>query len=132
MLLSHEVMLRYQRLYGKEASIDFRTEPRTWSHSALFIAAGGLRVAGRTLAGFNAVWLITSSLMEICGGFDNCWCNGIFLGMGDKGYVILFKSAAELAASAKLPWGGGLAMTLIVCSVVYLFFFFGARKVEET
>ena len=50
------------------------------------------------------------------------------LAVGSDGWVVLFKGASDLAAAATLPWGGGLALTLIVCSASYTFFFFGSRS----
>ncbi len=51
--------------------------------------------------------------------------------VGKDGWVVLFKGADALSAAASLPWGGGLAMALLVCSFSYLFFFLGSRKTDD-
>ena len=89
MLLSHEVMLRYQQQHRNHPTTDFRRHPpqpttttytRTWTHSALCGLAVISRLFGKFLAVANTLWLIGSSLMEFTGGFDNCWCMGNALG----------------------------------------------------
>lgn len=136
MLISHEIMLLYQAEHLSNPATDFRrTAPnpyeRTWTHSTLCALAVSLRYGGKFLAFANTLWLIASSLMEFTGGFDNCWCKSNYVGMGKKGWVVLFKGAADLAAAARLPWGGGLALTLFVCFVSYTFFFFGSVKTDD-
>ena len=135
MLISHEIMLLYQAEHLQTPAIDFRRAAdqyeRTWMHSSLCAVAVSLRYFGKLLAFLNTLWLVASSLMEFTGGFDNCWCKSNYVGMGDKGWVVLFKGATDLAAAARLPWGGGLALTLFVCSISYIFFFFGSVKTDD-
>ena len=138
MLLSHEVMLRYQTVHVNNPSMDFRSRrnnpnqyKRTWTHALICASAVILRYIGKFLAFANTLWLIASSLLQFTGGFDNCWCKGDYLGMGEKGWIVLFKGANDLAATARLPWGGGLALTLGVCFVSYTFFFFGSLKTND-
>ena len=140
MLISHEVMLRYQEIHVDNPSIDFRlynnaNSPnhyeRSWPHWFLCGAAVILRITGKTVAVVNTIWLILSSLLEFVGAYDNCWCNSNYFGMRDQGWAVLFKGTEDLTAAARLPWGGGLAMTLIVCSVVSLVFFFGSLEDEK-
>jgi hypothetical protein len=135
MLISHEIMLLYQAEHLQNPAIDFRRAAnqytRTWMHSSLCAFAVSLRYFGKLLAFLNTLWLVASSLMEFTGGFDNCWCKGNYVGMGDKGWIVLFKGATDLAAAARLPWGGGLALTLFVCFISYIFFFFGSVKTDD-
>ena len=51
--------------------------------------------------------------------------------VGDKGWVVLFKGADALSAAASLPWGGGLALALLVCFLSYTFFFFGSMNTDD-
>jgi hypothetical protein len=74
------------------------------------------------------LWLIVSSLLEFTGAYNNCWCQGNAFGMGARGWVVLFKHSADLAAAAKLPWGGGLMLSLVVCLLSYAFFVLGSAK----
>ena len=136
MLISHEVMLQYQEKHtGNTTTNSVHPQGpqnpdmhrRTLSHKLLCATAVTLRYVGKSLAVLNTLWLIASSLMEFTGGFDNCWCKGIYVSLGKKGWVVLFRSAEDLANTARLPWGGGLAVSLIVCIASYTFFYFGAR-----
>ena len=138
MLVSHQVMLLYQRKHIKNASLDFRRPPsdpntpnqydRTWWHSTLCGIAVFLRCFGKTIVVLNTLWLIVSSLFEFTGGFDNCWCKGDYIGLGSKGWIVLSKHSKDLAMAATLPWGGGLAMTLIVCAASSIFFAVGSYR----
>lgn len=129
MLLSHQAMLTYQELHRKKDIRDFTSWKRTWTHNLVCKAAILLRHFGKTVAFLNMGWLIASSLMEFTGGFDNCWCKGDYIGLGMKGFVVLFKTEADLRDAARRPWSGGLAMTLIVCSLSALLFgLFTKRK----
>ena len=133
MLLSHEIMLRYQEEHVLNPSMDFRLRPdpqnpnpneyaRDGSHSALCAAAVMLRYVGKILAVVNTFWLITSSLLQFVGGYENCWCQGNAVRLGAKGWIVLFKNAQDLNLAASPSWGGGLFMTLLVCAVSIVFF----------
>ena len=134
MLISHEVMLVYQTEHLQHLERDVRRAAgqfgRTWMHSTLCAIAVSLRYLGKFLAFGNTLWVIASSLLEFTGGYHKCWCRGNYVGMGDQGWIVLFKGATDLAAAARLPWGGGLALTLLVCSASYTFFFFGSVKTD--
>jgi len=88
MLLSHEIMLRYQKEHQIHPTIDFRrgakpnsaTYVRTWTHSFLCGLAVVLRLLGKMIAIANTLWLIASSLMEFVGAYNNCWCMGNHIG----------------------------------------------------
>ena len=135
MLISHEVMLIYQTEHLQHPERDFRRAAgqfgRTWMHSNLRAIAVLFRYLGKFLAFGNTLWLIASSLLESTGGYDNCWCQGNYVGMGDQGWIVLFKGTTDLAAAARLPWGGGLALTLFICFVSCTFFFFGSVKTDD-
>ena len=121
-LLTQEVMRRHQQ----------RREKRSLADSGICFAGITLRMAGKGLASINALWLITSSLLEIAGGYDSCWCNGVFLTKHNKGYVVLFKSAAQLENLSKFYWRGGLALTLASCVVACGCFFLGSKKIKRS
>lgn len=124
-------MLRYQKEHLKDPETDFRGSKRSLAQSILCGLAVSLRYFGKLLAFCNTLWLIASSLMEFTGGFDNCWCKGNYVGLGKQGWVVLFKGSNDLAAAARLPWGGGLAFTLFVCLASYTIFFFGSVNTED-
>ena len=142
MLLSHEVMLRYQEQHINNPSMDFRMRAdhynpdpnyyhRDPTHSALCAAAVALRYTGKFLAIVNTLWLIVTSLLESVGGYDNCWCEGDGLRVGREGWIVLFKNAQDLKLAASPSWGGGLFMTFMVCTVSIAFFVSGSGSMES-
>ncbi|KAF2870392.1 hypothetical protein BDV95DRAFT_444030, partial [Massariosphaeria phaeospora] len=144
MMFSHAALLRYQREHRQAPSMDFRrpsvTSPgprttqthrgydRTTGHSILCGLAVVTRIFGKTIAVLNALWLGTSSLLEYTGVYDRCYCRGNQTGLGlDKGWLVLFKTEYDLAQFATSPWAGGVAMSIIICSTCYFFFWLASR-----
>ncbi|KAK3623666.1 hypothetical protein LTR56_020503 [Elasticomyces elasticus] len=137
MLLSHAVMLRYQDVHERQPTVDFRIKndpsnpdqyTRSLGHSILCALAVTTRYIGKSLAIINTNLLVLTSIFQFIGLFDNCWCQGNAFGMGADGWVVLFKDAHDLADAAASSWGGGLAMTLTVCVMAYIFFALGSLK----
>ena len=138
MLLSHGAMLRYQEVHANNPMIDLRKNvngqnqyKRTWPHTFICAAAVVTRYLGKTIAVCNAIWILLSSLFEYIGGFDNCWCKGDVLGLGDRGWVVLYKTAGELAQAAQTPWATGVATSILVCVFSFSFFWLGCRRTGE-
>jgi len=138
MLLSHEAMLRYQKHQERRPDTDFRhndNDPghykRPWVHTMICAAAVITRYVGKLAAVINAFWLIISSLLEFIGVYDNCFCMGDAIGLGDKGWVLLFKNGPSLVGEARGPWIGGLTLTLVVCAAVYTCFVLGCWNMER-
>ncbi|RMX95866.1 hypothetical protein D0868_11497 [Hortaea werneckii] len=121
-LLSHAVMLRYQRIHQATPHVNLTTVPRGLGLRMLCAAAVLTRVLGKFFAFANSIWLILSSLFEMTGAYSNCWCLGNYIGLGDRGWVLLFRSAPDLKVLAQPIWGGGIALTLGVCIGSYLIF----------
>jgi hypothetical protein len=90
------------------------------------------RMLGKTIVVVNAMWLILSSLFQYIGMFENCWCQGCELSLGVRGWVMLFKTSADLAASASSQWGGGVAMSIIVCCGALLFFYLACKENSDS
>ncbi|QIX01661.1 hypothetical protein AMS68_007178 [Peltaster fructicola] len=155
MLCSHEAMLRHQKSSnapahvsdgaseelgdrpelnelpydnfgpGQSASEKPRSVARKSSPTSFRVAAVILRLLGKTLCILNTVWLLLTSIMELVGRFDNCWCQGVYPTRGAGGYVVLFKTAKDLAQTASVYWGAGLAMTIVVVLLAVFFFALG-------
>jgi len=130
MLLSHAVMLRYQEVLIQNPGIRFKDHNRGWALSILCGAAVITRHLGKLIAVLNAVWLILSSFFELTGVYESCWCNADLLGMGDKGWVFLFKTTEDIKQAATTPWAGGLAISTAVCVISLIIFYFGTRNSE--
>jgi len=150
MLLSHAVMLRYQQEHVNNPSMDFRREStstsqsqttnpppqpnhyeRTWYHAFLCSMAVLTRYFGKFIAVANGIWLILTSLFEIIGVYDNCWCKSNYFSLKEAGWVVLFKSPQQLQQSAGLVWGGGISMSIIICLFGLSFFFLGTRDPRD-
>lgn len=110
---SHSVMLRYQ--HGRPLG---RILP------ALFVTLKGV---GCFLASINAVWLILSSIFELAGIFDTCFCQSAYIGLKKHGWILLFKTAEDLAASAQTIWVGAIAFGAAVCIVSCVFVWLGIQ-----
>jgi hypothetical protein len=41
---------------------------------------------------------------------------------------MLFKSSADLAESASSQWRGGIAMSIIVCVIIFMFFYLACKE----
>ena len=84
---------------------------------ALRVAAVLTRWAGKFLAAINALWVVVISLLEVTGGFDNCWCRSNQISLGEAGWIILFRTTEELARTERTPVAVGVAMSVVVCGV---------------
>ena len=83
---------------------------------------------GQANSGTERLLAVLSSLFEYTGVYYRCYCKGDQLGLGGNGWLVLFKTDAELAQFATTPWAGGVAMSIIVCFITYFFFWLGSRK----
>ncbi|KAK3991277.1 hypothetical protein QBC44DRAFT_55928 [Cladorrhinum sp. PSN332] len=86
------------------------------------------RLLARIMVVGNALWLIITSFFELIGFFDNCWCEGVVFAWGDRAWVVVFKSAVDLAENASGPWGGGIALSSCVMLFSYVWFALLCRK----
>ena len=104
---SHSIMLRHQR--GRPLG---RVTP------AIFVV---LKAIGCFLASINAVWLVLSSIFELAGIFDTCFCQSAYIGLRKHGWILLFKTADDLASTAESIWVGSIAFGSAVCVISCVF-----------
>jgi hypothetical protein len=78
------------------------------------------RFFGKSVAVINAIWIILSSIFELTGSYESCWCTGTVLGLGNKAWVVLFVSGDKMREDAKASWIGRLAMSLFTMISTYL------------
>ena len=95
------------------------------------ISAAILRYSGKTIACINALWLLVSNLMIYASAYSNCFCQSDYVSLGPTAWVLLFKGAGDLQAAALTPWATGVAASIIVCVISYMFFYFGAADVNS-
>ncbi|KAI1172180.1 hypothetical protein F4777DRAFT_524993 [Nemania sp. FL0916] len=146
-IFSHAAMLRHEKiqiqagssdcLYGKRdydartlASTggggDFRRSKKlALGHQILRVCAVLTRILGRTLAVINAVFIILSTLWELVGFYNNCWCDSTYLSKGMDGWILLFLKPSETAQVATAPWAGSVILSVSVaaisCGVFWLY-----------
>jgi hypothetical protein len=84
--------------------------------------------SGETLAFGNMLWLITSSMFEYVGVYNNCRCKSCFANFGDRGWAVLFKTDQDFQRVAQGPWVGGICMSTIVCIILSVLFWAGASR----
>ena len=89
------------------------------------------RVAGYILAASNAAWLVLSSIFELSGYFDGCFCNSDFLSLRHNGWILLFKKADDLAPYAEKTWVGGIAFGAVICFIATLIMWLGCKQTRR-
>ena len=48
-----------------------------------------LRRLGKLLAGINAVWIISTGLLQCSSVYDRCYCNSAVMGLGKRAYYVI-------------------------------------------
>ncbi|RYP50939.1 hypothetical protein DL769_010883 [Monosporascus sp. CRB-8-3] len=126
-MLRHEAMQRDRHLNEKEcgpSSCEY-PPPSPPSPAAFRVLAVVTRMLGRVLVVVNAAWLLVSSMWELVGFYNNCWCDGTVLSKGWRGWIVLFKDSSAMAADARQPWAGGVFLSVFVlagsCCVFWLY-----------
>ncbi|KAI1125046.1 hypothetical protein F5Y10DRAFT_279745 [Nemania abortiva] len=125
-IISHAAMLRHEVLQaGGVRNGNVNSQKLALRHHILRFCAVLTRMLGRTLAVANAIWIILSSLWELVGFYDNCWCDTVYLSKGPRGWVLLFVDANDMAHAAVAPWAGGIFLSVFVgatsCGVFWLY-----------
>ncbi|KAF2760244.1 hypothetical protein EJ05DRAFT_276837 [Pseudovirgaria hyperparasitica] len=121
--LSHWAMLIYQR--KAENVHNYR---RYGTHSVICVLAVLTRYLGRILAVLNALWIILSSIFELIGFYESCWCTGTVLGLGKRAWVVLFVSGDRMREDAAPSWAGGIAMSILAGAITYLIVWMASRE----
>ena len=144
-MISHELMLRQQATLDPSVSVNAPTQPNATTESpatatatdpennatteppvpatdpksdtVLAVLSVLLSFLGKCFAGMNALWLIASTLMELSGVYDSCWCQAVYVTKGEKGWILLFQSLEELAIVADSVWVGEVVFVSSVCVV---------------
>ncbi|KAF2760581.1 hypothetical protein EJ05DRAFT_474444 [Pseudovirgaria hyperparasitica] len=120
--LSHEVMLNYQ---NGSATITCKS-PRNYRVYIVSALAVMTRITGKAIAIANTFWIILSSLFELVGLYNSCFCEASMLIPKATSWVLLFSSqSGELRHNAGRYWAGGIVMSALVCMItcwiVYLY-----------
>ncbi|KAJ3572373.1 hypothetical protein NPX13_g5075 [Xylaria arbuscula] len=86
----------------------------TFGHNVLRFCAVVTRVLGRTLAIVNTFWIFLSTIWELVGFYNNCWCDSVALSKGPTGWILLFVESSELATAATPSWAGSVFLSVFV------------------
>ncbi|KAI1421679.1 hypothetical protein F5Y12DRAFT_688877 [Xylaria sp. FL1777] len=101
------------------------TQKLTFGHNILRFCAVVTRILGRILAVVNTVWIVLSTLWELVGFYNNCWCDSVYLSKGAGGWVLLFIDPSETAYAAAAPWAGSVFLSVFVgatsCGLFWLY-----------
>lgn len=119
--LSHGAMLFYQSAH-KTPSQTTKATPQTRGarHKLFCVLAVATRYLGKSLAVSNTIWIILSSVFELIGFYDSCWCTGVVLGLGDKAWIPLFPpDDRKMRTESQASWTGGLMMSVITLLWTY-------------
>ncbi|KAM7214984.1 hypothetical protein V8F06_009661 [Rhypophila decipiens] len=95
------------------------------------LLAVSTRMSGQVIAIGNASWIVLSSLWELIGFYDSCWCEGTVFSAGEHAWVVLFKQAVDLRERAEGPWAGGVTMSILVCFISWGVFVLLCKDVRE-
>ncbi|KAI1367028.1 hypothetical protein F5Y08DRAFT_337099 [Xylaria arbuscula] len=97
----------------------------TFGHNVLRFCAVVTRVLGRTLAIVNTFWIFLSTIWELVGFYNNCWCDSVALSKGPTGWILLFVESSELATAATPSWAGSVFLSVFVgatsCGLFWLY-----------
>ncbi|EMD96720.1 hypothetical protein COCC4DRAFT_199117 [Bipolaris maydis ATCC 48331] len=118
--LSHHVMLIYQTERRNGATGAVQEVPRSPQIKWIGRLAVLMRLFGKSIAIINATWIILSSVFELIGFYESCWCTGTVLGLGNRAWVVLFVSGDKMRDDAEASWIGGLAMSLFTMIFTYI------------
>ncbi|KAI5918187.1 hypothetical protein F4810DRAFT_693375 [Camillea tinctor] len=123
--LSQGAMLQHQTMQEESArSVDGWPDeqdtslrvPKTLSPTLLRVCAVLTRLAGRTIIVFNSLWIVVSSIFELAGFYNNCWCQSDYIVKGARdGWIYLFDEQRNLQTSAWVPWTSSVCLSVSVC-----------------
>ncbi|KAM7188658.1 hypothetical protein V8F33_010523 [Rhypophila sp. PSN 637] len=117
---------------GTEEQAEEAARPCPYAGSTIWaLLAVSTRMSGQVIAIGNASWIILSSLWELIGFYDSCWCEGTVLSAGEHAWVVLFKQAVDLRERAEGPWAGGVTMSILVCFISWGVFVLLCKDVRE-
>jgi hypothetical protein len=117
--ISHQAMLMHQRKPD---------QPRTLKHNLICALAVITRIFGKVLAVSNALLIILTSIWELVGFFDNCWCLGTVLQLRENAWVLMWRTNPKMRELSGPAWLGGFVESGAVCVVSLVVFVVYSRR----
>ena len=68
-----------------------------------------LRRLGKLIAAFNAVWIVSTGLLQFGSFYDRCYCNSSVMGLGKHAYDVISLVGADVGGM-RTAWIGGFVL----------------------
>jgi hypothetical protein len=68
-----------------------------------------LRRSGKLIAAFNALWIVSTGLLQFGGFYDRCYCNSSVIGLGKRAYNVISIIPADVGG-LRTAWIGGFVL----------------------
>ena len=101
-----------------------------WSSNILAVGSIGFRLLGKTLAIFNAIFIIVGCILEFVGVYESCFCKSTYLGLRERAYIS-FLSTEESAQIARPYWFGGAGAAILAVLIVCFGYFRGCHGLNR-
>jgi hypothetical protein len=68
-----------------------------------------LRRSGKLIAAFNAIWIVSTGLLQFGSFYDRCYCNSSVMGLGKRAYNVISLVPADVGG-LRTAWTGGFIL----------------------
>ena len=68
-----------------------------------------LRRVGKVVAALNAVWIVSTGLLQFGSFYDQCYCNSSVMGLGKHAYLIVYLVSVGVGGMLT-AWIGGFIL----------------------
>ncbi|KDR69081.1 hypothetical protein GALMADRAFT_77794 [Galerina marginata CBS 339.88] len=75
-----------------------------------------LRRLGKLVATTNAVWVVSTGLLQFSSFYDRCYCNSSVLGLGKRAYNVINLTRDD-AVNMRAAWIGGFSLAAAVAAI---------------
>ena len=134
-LLSHGVMLQYQRQLKRSPWINFSKSHyrRSIFHSILCFAAVFTRLIGKVFAVINGLWILVWSLMTYTNVMETPYCTTAYFSLHKYGWMRLWNFDPHQFVNTKILELGCLVFGSVVgyCACVLIFFMTSDNKTRK-
>jgi hypothetical protein len=134
-ILSHGVMLQYQRQLKRNPWINFSKPQyrRSIFHSTLCFAAVATRLSGKVFAVINGLWILIWSLMTYTNIMETPYCTTAYFSLNRHGWMRLWNFDPRQFVDTKIQELGCLVFGSVIayCACVLLYFMTSDGKMRK-